>query len=415
MPIQPSPPRHLVVSCLLASLTLINPFRASQTPAAAADRAPIAARAGTRVLAARVIGVVAVRGLPSVAVAARGFAPGEDVLAVAVMARGRALDSSLLHTSASGVLKGTLPVPLLGHAARFRLLLRGERSGAAVVLARSLPRAIAAPAAIWAALARLNYWRAAVGAMPLALDPRLQQDSMLDSAYLDRNMDNPACQRAGCGHFQVAGLPGYTGAWPWNRCAAVRYPWFCGDEVLASGAPRTAVDELVATVFHRVIMLDPSARFVGIGGAALYGHRFVPIDPGAGPATVNPPRWWAFPVPGQRDVPPVLTLEEPSPVPPGVQAPNGDPITIAFAHGGDDIVSLTLRRIRHGLVSAAIPAYVYPAANKIWRGTAWATPDRPLCPASTYRVQAVLRLGRALIRREWDFTTAAGQAALPCA
>jgi hypothetical protein len=364
---------------------------------------------------ARVMGVVTVRGLPSVAVTARGFTPGEDVLAIAVTASGRALDSSPLHTGTDGTLSGTLPVPLLDRPAPFHILFRGLRSSARIVLTQHLPRAIAVSPAIWAALARINHWRADVGAAPVALDPRLQQDSMLDSAYLDRNMDNPACQRAGCGHFQVAGLPGYTGAWPWNRCAAVGYPWFCGDEVLASGEPRSAVDELVATVFHRVIMLDPTARFVGIGGAALNGHRFVPIDPGAGPTTVNPPRWWAFPAPGQRDVPPVLTLEEPSPVPSGAPGPNGDPITIAFAHGSDDVVSLALRRVRRGLAGAPLPTYVYPAANKIWAGTAWATPYRPLCPASTYRVEAVLRLGHELIRREWNFTTAAGQATLPCA
>ncbi len=417
-------PAGLVASTAIASASFVPPaLRGTHMAMAHAPARVALSRVSGRSGEARVmvVGTVALHGVPSLALSAAGFAPGASVLIQAFSLGGTPLDATPARADAAGNVVGALPIPLLDAARRYVVALTAASAASprrllAVAAAGPL-RARAVPPRIWAALRRLNYWRAAVGAAAVALDPRLQLASDLHALYLDRNFDTPTCRSLGCGHRQQPGLPGFTGQWPSDRCAAAAYPWACGSEVLGDFAsPSAEVDALVATVFHRTIILDPASRYVGIGSASPYLHHFVPIDPGAGPAPFNAPPWWTFPVNGQTDVPTTLVAEEPDPLLGRLpNAPHGDPITISFRDGADDVLALALRRITATGAEQDVPVMLVHAHNPVWAGTAWAIGLRPLCAASTYHVAATLRVGGRIITLAWSFRTQDRPITAPCA
>jgi hypothetical protein len=88
--------------------------------------------------------------------------------------------------------------------------------------------------------------------------------------------------------------------------------------------------------------------------------------------------------------------------------PAGDPITISFKLDSDDLLTLTLHRVVAGHPGRAVTLYpLVHSHNQLSPNPAWAISKKPLCPASTYRVQAVLRLAGKTTPVQWDFTTVA--------
>ena len=57
-------------------------------------------------------------------------------------------------------------------------------------------------------------------------------------------------------HGEVEGKPGYTGRWSGDRAMASDYPWNAGWEVISfDNDPIVSVDNLIATVFHRLTLI----------------------------------------------------------------------------------------------------------------------------------------------------------------
>lgn len=102
-------------------------------------------------------------------------------------------------------------------------------------------------------LARANALRADVGLPPLIGHPGISQAARNHAAY---------DAQWGQSHYETPGNAGFTGVYPWDRCAFVGVT--CDSEVMhywVSAAD--AVDGWIATPFHRGVPLDPTSGIVG--------------------------------------------------------------------------------------------------------------------------------------------------------
>ncbi len=173
-----------------------------------------------------------------------------------------------------------------------------------------------------AAFALLNAERSSCGFGLLAQSPKLDQSAAGHSNYLSTNGLNH-------GHYEVAGLPFFTGVTPTNRAAATGYNNPVG-EVLAGDLDVTGrwratdhVRNLLAAPYHLLGMID-SYTEVGVGHAkkALpnadgYETTATTINLGkrAGVNDLDPSQVYTYPCAGSTGVNRILTDETPSPIP----------------------------------------------------------------------------------------------------
>jgi hypothetical protein len=189
------------------------------------------------------------------------------------------------------------------------------------------------------AITRANLYRMRVGAMPLRIHPAIVAATQAHANYFLLNFGDQSAQAYGA-HGEVDGKPGYTGRWPSDRIRAAGFPWFGGAEVMHFiGDPIASVDGWMATIYHRVITLDPSAHYTGYGIGRSDHIRVDVMDFGSGPtddgiwASVIPYPL-AYPAHEQTDVPFLWGGGEyPDPLPPGAARPVGFPFTLQGVRG----------------------------------------------------------------------------------
>ena len=209
---------------------------------------------------------------------------------------------------------------------------------------------------------------------------RLVASAQHHAAYAVLN-DGDASAWTGGPHGEVVGKPGFSGQTPGDRVTAAGFPYPVSAEVIDYvGDPQHSVDDLMATVFHRVGVLLAWSRFAGYGLGHGTAAAFDVLDFGHG--TDEPPTTpgvVVFPAPEQADVPLVGWDEQPSAVPPGAPYPFGYHVTIQPTTGaGLAVTTAELRDDTGGLV----PVYPSPAACD---AACYAlTPIAPLRPTTTY-------------------------------
>ena len=257
---------------------------------------------------------------------------------------------------------------------------------------------------------RLNGYRALVGAVPLRLHDAVIAAAQNHAGYYLANYGDSGAWTYGY-HGEVEGKPGYTGRWPLDRMRAAGYPWYGGSEVMHFlGDPVLSVDDWMATVFHRVVALDPGEHYAGYGGASGAGRVVDVMDFGTGPIdaglwTPAQPYPQAYPADGQTEVPRSWSANEsPDPLPPGSSRPVGYPFTLAGI-GGTLAVVWTEMRDGNGNVVAVHPNPSDCAAFNCYAAIAVS----PLQPNTTYSVQVVGTVGGVPFDRTWHFTTGVGE------
>ncbi|MDI3299598.1 MAG: S-layer homology domain-containing protein [Bacillota bacterium] len=223
---------------------------------------------------------------------------------------------------ASFLVLALLSTPWAGPEARAQAALPAPSAGAAAQLA----------------LARINGYRALEGLAPLQLSDSLGRAAQAHADYFLTNV----------GRFQGISLavheenpswPGFTGVEPWDRAAAQGYPSqaVIGEDMAFGSGLLAGVDGLMATVYHRLLLLDPYAADLGVGLAGAQGQADVlPVldletgRRGSWPR-LDPATAVLYPADGQGDVPVAFTGEIPDPLAPfGARAPAGYPITVQF-------------------------------------------------------------------------------------
>lgn len=245
------------------------------------------------------------------------------------------------------------------------------------------------------ALARLNRHRRAAGAAESVLDEELSRGCLAHARYLLRNAGHPSTQGLGI-HDEDPKLPGYSEEGRRAGRNAV---------IIAGGSPAAAVDDWMATFYHRIPLLDPELSRVGFGGVRGGPNgRVTVMDAFSGRGRQGPV---LFPLPGQKDVPLRLLPGEAevTAVPETRVQPSGFPVTATFPGGAEvrgAFATLTDGEGKPVEVWVMSPEKHEPFARA---NTVGVVPQEPLKPGTTYTVKLGARVAGKVWSREWKFTT----------
>ena len=291
------------------------------------------------------------------------------------------------------------------------------------------------PAAVYSdtrrrdAFAQLNAVRLGAGAGLLAQATALDTSAQDHADYLTTNGYNTASSA----HYETAGLPGYTGASPFDRMTNAGFAWRSAGEVIgdigSSSSSSDCVGDLLDTVYHAVLMLGTYVDVgfgYGTGGAA----GMCTIDMGSlasGAGLQIPPSGAvvAYPFGGSTVAHGTFRVSNESPRVPSALLPNstaGVPILVGFhnkdlvAAGSSGSVTITQFTLATS-AGTAVPGVIMGGPNV--KGTnvnadseltdfGVFIPASPLA-AGTYKVtlNATISGGRALTLNTWSFSVAA--------
>jgi uncharacterized protein YkwD len=116
-------------------------------------------------------------------------------------------------------------------------------------------------------VSQLNAHRARAGLGPVALDPSLSRGCLAHARYVSRNVNHPAVQGLGI-HEQDKRLPGAT---PEGAKAGK------GSVIAIISDPVESVDGWMATLYHRVPLLDPRLKRIGYGQELVVNRGWVTV------------------------------------------------------------------------------------------------------------------------------------------
>jgi uncharacterized protein YkwD len=246
-----------------------------------------------------------------------------------------------------------------------------------------------------AVLAQVNGYRKEAGLPAVTLDAGLSRGCQAHADYLVRNEDQPSTQGLG-GHDEDPKLPGYSEAGQKAGKAA---------DIAFDVEPLAAVPAWMASLFHRLPLLDPELRRVGFGAAR--GERsgwVVVVDVTSGRGSDRP----VFcPADGQKDVPTAYHAgERPDPIPESKDRKAGFPVSVQFPRGArvqDAAARLT------DAAGRDVPAWVLTPEKTVdrdlQRNSVCLIAGQPLRPATTYAVSVTARVDGADWKETWKFTT----------
>ncbi len=253
------------------------------------------------------------------------------------------------------------------------------------------------------AVNRLNSFRLLAGLPPLNLDPAATEAAQHHVTYTALNSGDLSAFTRGP-HIEILGKPGFTGETPYDRMVAAGYAWPGGSEIMHYwGDPIKSVDGWMATIYHRMLALDPKATEVGY--ASGYGSTCVDVmDFGFGPENGSmppPPYPLAYPADGQTGIPLAWDGNEtPSPIPSNASRPVGYPFTLQGIGGALHVEAIEIKSMNGAPIALHPNPMDCPAYN------CYALiPVSPLKANTTYRITARGRVGEASFNRTWTFTT----------
>lgn len=237
-----------------------------------------------------------------------------------------------------------------------------------------------------------NRMRAAVGLLPLIGDAKIAQAAHNHSVYWTLN------QSHGSSHWETPGTPGFTGADPSERCAAVGA--VCGAEVMYSGMEKgsDAVQGWIATAFHRGLLMNSGVYRVG-GGLALPGPAVMDAAGSLWSAPVGKP--FGYPR-GTYTGPLSYSGEIPDPASycsaRSISAPFGTAISIQLPGLSDDAPDhVSVREVGGHEVAGCLLSQMDEFDPVVFQ------PDDALRPATTYEATATWQGNHPDLH--WTFTT----------
>lgn len=284
---------------------------------------------------------------------------------------------------------------LAGWAEKAKLAAEAED---ARVLARHLdvPSLVGLAADEKVCIDDVNRHRIAAGLVLAKVDRALSDGSKRHAEYLVRNSGHPSTQGLGA-HEEDPKLAGYT---PEGQRAG-KSADICFRQAEGS------VDGWVATLYHRIPVLHPRLRRIGVGFAQggtwgwvgvlnlIEGYEDVPCDP----------PFVRYPARGQKDVPLAFGGEMPDPVP-GGSGGCGYPVTLTF-YDGSRITDVTavLRDEKGGEVQGHLSTPEKPATSFAQQGTICLIPKSSLSGGTSYEAEfRFKRNGKDAIEK-WTFRT----------
>jgi hypothetical protein len=256
------------------------------------------------------------------------------------------------------------------------------------------------------AIRQANLYRKLVDATPLHLHPAIVTATQAHAQYFLLNFGDQSAQAYGA-HGEVEGKPGFTGHWPSDRIDAAGFPWLGGAEVMHFIAdPVKSVDSWMATIYHRVIILDPYAYYAGYGREHSANIKVDVMDFGNGPSnngTSIVPYPLAYPSDRQTGVPFLWDGGEyPNPLPEGATRPVGYPFTLQGVGGR---LQVDWAEMRDG-ADRVVAIHPDPAECATFNCYALIA-ITPLSPNTRYTVHARGLVDRVPFDRSWQFKTGA--------
>jgi uncharacterized protein YkwD len=254
------------------------------------------------------------------------------------------------------------------------------------------------------ALAKVNHYRAQAGLKPVVLDDQLGRGCLAHARYMAINEGHPALQGLKA-HDEDLSLPGASK----EGDAAGK----ASDIATGDYEPTDAVDAWMATLYHRVPILEPNLHSIGFGCAR--GRRFgwvTVMNVGTGRDKGPRPHPVFYPAPDQVEVPLSFPIvgEEPNPIPDDEDGKAGYPVTAFFPH--DAAPTKASGKLTDG-VGKEIPCWfssrekpANPSLNAGFQGTTICLIAKdPLQPNTTYHVHLQGELAGAPWDKKWQFTT----------
>jgi uncharacterized protein YkwD len=250
------------------------------------------------------------------------------------------------------------------------------------------------------ALHRINIYRSWIGIEPLEMDPALMAAAQSHADYYELNNGNmPGL------HNQTPGAPGYSGSTMRERAQNFGYQGSINENVGLSGSMVATAEWSIATINHRLTIIDP--RYDHIGFGAVDGMEVIKLGTPNWSSTAEP-AWQAFPVDGTTNTGLSYLGSAPSPFS-NVPYPVGYPITLKY-HGGGNVefhsASLTTGGNEVPILSG--------------RGTGWLTQNTmmilavdSLQPFTSYQVTIEASVDGEPVTHSWSFQTGASNASRP--
>jgi uncharacterized protein YkwD len=255
---------------------------------------------------------------------------------------------------------------------------------------------------IWAqkALARVNAYRELAGLPPVTLDAGLSRGCLAHARYLALNLGHQATAGLGA-HDEDLSLPGASGE---GRTAGK-----ASDIAIGDSTPLHGIDSWMATLYHRVPILEPNLKTVGYGCARArrLGWVIVMNVQGGRERGKLRPAPVLYPAPDQTGVPLHFPIsgEEPNPIPENKTGKAGYPITAFFPEdqplrsASAILTDGNNREVAVWFSTSETPAN--PQFAKLQGNTVCLIPKEPLRPNTIY---TVLLRGQSW-QKSWQFTT----------
>ncbi|MBI2923976.1 MAG: CAP domain-containing protein [Planctomycetes bacterium] len=249
----------------------------------------------------------------------------------------------------------------------------------------------------------LNGYRKKCGLPPVVFSARLSAGAQRHTEYLRTNKDHPSTAGLGA-HNEDSSLPGYT---PEGEVAGK-------SSDIGFVPPVPSMINMLGTFYHRIPLLHPDLKKVGIGWTAdetKEGFGWCVIDcmsavaPEADPKL---PRVVAYPPAGMAEVQRKFDNEMPDPVPPGADRECGECVTITWFRAGKPAGGTLEVRVNGEVVEGYLSTPEKPARADFSNGTSLCfIPKFPLPAKAKVEVTAKATVDGKPFSKKWEFTTGA--------
>lgn len=249
----------------------------------------------------------------------------------------------------------------------------------------------------------INTYRKWLGIPALTVDPHLQRAAEAHIEYYRLNFGDP--NLAGMGlHYETVGQPGFSGETFQDRAEAAGYKGWVNENAGLSGSMLWSLDWFIATVGHRLTLLDPRYQHIGMAAIDNGDMRFEIIDLGTNVWVEDTtPDWSAWPPDGATGVGLSFDGEAPDPFP-SAAYPVGYPISLKYFGVGD----LTFSKATISTGGQMLPSFAEIGTGWLSRDTILLCAEDPLEPGTRYDVQIQGHANGERFTTNWSFTTTSG-------
>ncbi len=243
--------------------------------------------------------------------------------------------------------------------------------------------------------------------------PLLMRSKVIDAAAQNHSLYQKL--NNGISHDEFNGKPGYTGTGLFNRLNYVGYSFSMQDayaygEVIAASTRSSgfsAGEELIAAIFHRFLIFEPSYKEAGAGAASSGAYTYFTTDFAANNGLGNgigKGKLASYPFANQTQVPTIFYSDEEIPDPVPNQNAVGYPISVHADTTSTVLVRTFSVQVRGGL-PLAVKVFSSINSSETPHSAAAIIPLTTLTPNTLYDVQFDGSVDGVPLVLNWSFTT----------